>query len=72
VRDGATALAPASASAGDSWAEALVSRWIDALGGMQTFYDFRTARFTLTTELYDVETGRLQRTRPRYVALAKT
>jgi hypothetical protein len=39
---------------------------------MQAFYDFRTARFTLTTELYDVETGRLQRTRPRYVALAKT
>lgn len=55
----------------DAVADSLVGRWIEALGGMETFHAFRTARYTLTTELYDVETGRLQRARPRYVALAR-
>ena len=63
--------ASAVQSASDPRADSLVSRWIEALGGMETFRDFRTARYTLSTELYDTETGRLQRVRPRYVTLAK-
>jgi len=55
----------------DARAEALVEGWIEALGGMETFHAFRSARYTLTTELYDPMTGRLRRARPRYVTLAK-
>lgn len=68
--DPASPASTAGASA-DATADSLVGRWIEALGGMDTFHDFRTARYTLTTELYDVETGRLQRARPRYVALSR-
>ena len=32
----------------------------------------RSARYTLTTEIYDPESGRLRRTRPRYVTLLRT
>ena len=32
----------------------------------------KTARYTLTTEMYDRESGRLRRTRPRYVTIART
>lgn len=68
----AAAAAPAGTqTAADPVADSLVGRWIEALGGMETFERFRTARFTLTTELYDPATGRLQRARPRYVTLAK-
>ncbi len=52
-------------------AEALVDEWIEALGGMETYWKLRTARFTLTTEMYDTESGRLRRTRPRYVTIEK-
>jgi len=55
----------------DPRARALVDGWIAALGGMETYHEFRSARFTLTTELYDPATGRLRRARPRYVTLAK-
>lgn len=61
----------AAGASADAVADSLVGRWIEALGGMDTFHDFRTARYTLTTELYDVETGLLQRARPRYVALSR-
>jgi hypothetical protein len=52
--------------------EALVSRWIDGLGGMDAYWALKSARYTLTTEIYDTESGRLRRTRPRYVTLART
>lgn len=55
----------------DPRARALVDGWVEALGGMETYHGFRSARFTLTTELYDPATGRLRRARPRYVTLAK-
>lgn len=61
-----------STSTQEARADSLVGRWIESLGGMETFHDFRSARYTLTTEMYDAESGRLQRTRPRYVTLAKT
>lgn len=71
---GSAGAGPAGAApqtSADPMADSLVGRWIEALGGMETFHDFRTARYTLTTELYDPATGRLQRARPRYVTLAK-
>jgi len=52
--------------------EELVTTWIDALGGLEAYWPLETARYTLTTEIYDTETGRLRRTRPRYVTIAKT
>ncbi len=42
----------------DARAVALVDAWIDA-------------RFTLTTEMYDTASGRLRRTRPRYVTIER-
>lgn len=55
----------------DPAAEALVDRWIEALGGMETYWSLRSASYTLTTRLYDPSTGRLRRARPRYVTLAR-
>ncbi len=52
-------------------ADSLVDAWIDVLGGLERYRTLRSARFTLTTELYDPESGRLKRTRPRYVVIAK-
>ncbi len=52
-------------------AEALVDSWIEALGGMETYWKLRSARHTLTTEIWDPESGRLRRARPRYVTLAR-
>ena len=54
-----------------SEAQALVDHWIEALGGMDNYHRVESASFTLTTELYDPETGRLRRTRPRYVTIAR-
>lgn len=68
--DGAAG-ALAADGAEEAIADSLVGRWIEALGGMDTYRDVRTARYTLTTELYDPATGRLQRARPRYVALSR-
>jgi hypothetical protein len=58
-------------SSSDPEAERLVDRWIEALGGMENYRRLETARFVLTTEMYDAESGRLRRTRPRYVWISK-
>lgn len=57
---------------GDASAQAYVARWIEALGGMQAFWNAERAQYTLTTEMWDAESGRLRRTRPRYVAIARS
>ena len=62
----------ASPPKADPAADSLVEAWISALGGMDTYARLQTARYTLTTELYDAASGRLKRTRPRYVTLART
>lgn len=56
----------------DARAEELVDSWIEALGGLETYEPLRTARYTLTTEMWDPGSGRLRRTRPRYVTMART
>ena len=53
-------------------AEALIDGWIEAMGGMESYWQLQSARFTLTTEMWDAESGRLRRTRPRYVTIART
>ncbi len=55
----------------DARAVELIDAWIDALGGMAHLQEMVTARFTLTTELYEAGSGRLRRTRPRYVTIAR-
>lgn len=62
----------ATAPQSDEMADALVESWIQALGGMDTYGPLKTARYTLTTEIYDPGSGRLRRTRPRYVTIART
>lgn len=52
--------------------EELVATWIGALGGLEAYWPLQSARYVITTEIYDPETGRLRRTRPRYVTIAKT
>ena len=56
---------------GDDMAQALVDGWIEALGGMETYWKLRSASYTLTTEMWDPDSGRLRRTRPRYVTIAR-
>lgn len=56
----------------DAVADSLVGRWIQAVGGLDPYRRLEGARYTLTTEMYDSASGRLRRTRPRYVTLAKT
>jgi hypothetical protein len=63
--------AGSSVESGDAFAVSLVDSWIDALGGMRPYWNLETARFTLTTEIYDPESGRLKRTRPRYVTIRR-
>ncbi len=58
--------------ADDAVADSLVARWIEAVGGLEAFRRMESARYTLTTEMWDAGSGRLRRTRPRYVTLAKT
>ncbi len=53
-------------------AQVLVDRWIDAVGGMERYWALSSARFTLTTEMYDATSGRLRRTRPRYVTVSRS
>ncbi|MFP3948925.1 MAG: hypothetical protein ACLFWG_09365 [Longimicrobiales bacterium] len=69
---GASGAPPAETGDGDARAWEFADRWIESVGGMQAFHDFQTARYSLSTELYDAATGRMQRARPRYVTLAKT
>ncbi len=56
----------------DALADSLVANWIDALGGLERYWPMKSARFTVTTEMYDADSGRLRRTRPRYVTIART
>jgi len=56
----------------DEVAEELVSTWISALGGLEAYWPLKSARYTLTTEIYDPASGRLRRTRPRYVTVLRT
>ncbi len=53
-------------------ADWLVENWIAALGGLETYRPLKSTRYTLTTEIYDPESGRLRRTRPRYVRTDRT
>jgi len=50
----------------------LVQNWIEAVGGMENYTRLHSARFTLTTEMWDASSGRLRRTRPRYVWIRRT
>lgn len=63
---------PSGAAGDDPDAVALVDRWIEAVGGMERYWEMEDATFTLTTELYDTLSGRLRRARPRYVTIART
>ena len=60
---------PVQATASDP--DSLLTTWIDSVGGMETYQRFQSATFTVTTVWYDTLTGRLQRTRPRYVWIKK-
>jgi hypothetical protein len=62
--------APATGQAADS-ADSLIGLWIETVGGMKTYEAFQSARFTVTTVLYDTVSGREKRSRPRYVWLKK-
>jgi len=53
-------------------ADALVDAWIETAGGMQTYASLKSARFTLTTEMWDTAGARIRRTRPRYVSVDRT
>ncbi len=55
----------------DVTAESLINEWIEALGGMIVYNGLTGASFTLTTEIWDPGSGRLKRTRPRYVTMAR-
>ena len=71
TEDGAVPAADGSARSSDPAAVALVDGWIEALGGMETYWRLRSASYTLTTKIYDPASGRLRRTRPRYVEIAR-
>lgn len=62
----------AAGQSSDAQAESLVDTWIDAVGGLEAYWPLETARYTLTTEMWDPGSGRLRRTRPRYVTTART
>ena len=68
-REAGTAATPAQE---DALAQSLVDDWIEAIGGMEVYWPLRSARYTLTTEMYEPETGRLRRARPRYVTISRT
>lgn len=55
----------------DPTADSIVHAWIDGIGGMERYWEMETARFTLTTEWWDVERPRIRRTRPRYITIAR-
>lgn len=58
--------------ADDTVADSLVANWIAAVGGLEAYWPLKSARFILTTEIYDPESGRMRRARPRYVTIART
>ena len=53
-------------------ADSLIGLWIDALGGMDTYHQFQSASYTITTIIYDTLSGRIRRMRPRYVWIKKS
>lgn len=55
----------------DATADSLIHLWIDSVGTMETYHQYQSARFTITTVLYDTLSGRERRSRPRYVWLKK-
>jgi hypothetical protein len=55
----------------DGTADSLIGLWIDSVGGMEAYHGFQSASFTVTTVLYDTLTGRIKRSRPRYVWVKK-
>lgn len=55
----------------DHIADSLIGLWIDSVGGMEMYQRFQSASFTITTVLFDTATGRIKRTRPRYVWIKK-
>ncbi|MHC4108568.1 MAG: hypothetical protein ACYSTY_10830 [Planctomycetota bacterium] len=55
----------------DPTADSLISLWIDAVGGRDTYHRFQGATYTVTTVWYDTVSGRQKRSRPRYVWLKK-
>ena len=63
--------APAAAEAAAEKADELVDAWIASLGGMETYWKLESASYTLTTEIWDPASGRLQRARPRYVKVRR-
>ncbi len=66
---------PAAEFASDSppevIADSLIGLWIDSLGGMETYRNFESASYTITTVMYDTLSGRVKRMRPRYVWIKK-
>ena len=52
-------------------ADSLVSMWIDSVGGMDRYHEFQSATYTVETILYDTLSGRVKRSRPRYVWIKK-
>ena len=52
-------------------ADSLIGLWIDSLGGMETYRNFESASYTVTTVMYDTLSGRVKRMRPRYVWIKK-
>ncbi len=69
--DPATLPAQQQSLATDATADSLIGLWIDSVGGMETYEQFRSAKFTVTTILYDTLSGRVRRSRPRYVWVKK-
>lgn len=63
--------APPGSRGHESTADSLVSEWIRAAGGPSAWDSVRTLRYTVTTVWYD-SAGRVERMRPRRVALKKT
>ena len=62
---------PRSHSPPEVIADSLIGLWIDSVGGMATYDRFQTATYTITTVLFDTLTGRVRRSRPRYVWIKK-
>jgi hypothetical protein len=52
-------------------AQELIDRWVEAIGGMDNYHRVQSVSYTVTTEMYDPESGRLRRTRPRYATIAR-
>ena len=71
-RAGSAASTAETSASAPADAAGLIDRWIESVGGMEPHWNLRTATFTLTTEMWDAESGRLRRTRPRYVWIART